>query len=181
MFKKIAALVLSLSLCFALFSVSAANVSAESITPETTASNSNVPTTGVPSTDPNHAQGLYNTGTNTSMSTMATGLLASVSLEVYLLNGNTLLLEGSTDGTETLSKIGYQDITLQRYENGQWVNVKVWSEYKSNSYNYDYDYETTVAAGYYYRFTTYHYGENDWLIFSSVQTIYNETSYLYVG
>jgi hypothetical protein len=112
---------------------------------------------------------------------MATGILAFVSLDLYVQNGNTLVLEGSTDGTEVLNKIGYQDIALQRFQNGAWTNVKVWSTYKSNSSSYDYEYTTSVTGGYDYRFVATHYGEEDWLIFSSVQTIYNETSYIYVG
>ena len=180
MLKKAVALAVTLSLCFCLFSVSAA--SRGTVPSAGSALSPEVPTSGVMSPDPDHASGIYNTGSAGSnrMSPMATGLLAVVSLEVYLVNGNTILLEGTTDATEVLNKIGYQNITLQRYENGQWTNLKVWSTYKTNAYYYDYDYETTVTEGYYYRFTATHYGENDWLIFSSVQTVYNETSYIYV-
>lgn len=95
--------------------------------------------------------------------------------------GNTLVLEGSTVGAEVLNKIGYQDITLQRWQNNQWTNVKVWSTYKYNSAAYNYEYSISVTPGYCYRYVATHYGEKDWLVFPSVQTLYNETSYLYVG
>jgi hypothetical protein len=167
--KKVTAIFLSISLCFCITTVSAAST------------NSDIPTSGVQSSDPNHATGLYNTGSTSGISPMATGILAFVSLDLYVQNGNTLVLEGSTDGTEILNKIGYQDIALQRYQNGAWTNVRVWSTYKSNSSSYDYEYTTTVTGGYDYRFVATHYGEEDWLIFSSVQTIYNETSYVYIG
>lgn len=115
------------------------------------------------------------------MSAMATGLLASESLDVYDDGNGVLRLEGRTIGTEVLSKIGFQNITLQRWENGQWNNVKVWSAYKYNCATYPYEYSTTVTGGYNYRYVATHYAEKDWLIFPSTETYYNETGYLYIG
>lgn len=173
MLKKVSALFLSLLLGFTFLSVG----------PAYAASNggAGTPTSGVRSADPNHAVGQYNTGNGGGMSPNATGLLATVSLDLYRGSGNTLILEGTTNGTQVLDKIGFQDITLQQWQNNQWVNLKVWSTYKSNSSSYAYEYTTTVTPGYEYRFVATHYGEIDWLFIPSIETFYNETSYLYVG
>jgi hypothetical protein len=181
MFKKFSALSLALVICLCLgvFSVSAASVNTSGANNNSANNDSNTPTSGVPSLDPNHAVGLYNTGTTSNqMNPMASGLISLVSLQVYRESGNTLLLEGQTVGTETLDKIGFQNISLQRWQNGEWENQKVWSTYEYNTASCVYEYSTTVTPGYSYRFIATHYAEKDFLIFPTVQTFYNETSYL---
>lgn len=172
MLKKMSVLCLSLLLAFSVLSVGPAYAASKD--------GEGTPTSGVRSADPYHAVGLYNTE-NGKASPNATGLLATVGLNLYLQSGNTLLLDGITNGTQVLDKIGYQDITLQRWQNDQWNNVRVWSTYKYDSSSYNYEYSTTVTPGYNYRFVATHYGEIDWLFIPSIETYYNETSYLYVG
>lgn len=176
MLKKMSALFLSLLLSFSVLSAGSAYAASKTSTLD-----KNTPTSGVRSTDSHHAAGLYNTGKGGKMSPNATGLLASESLDLYSGGGDTLILDGETIGTETLDKIGYENITLQRWQNDQWSNVKVWSTYKYNTDSYDYEYTTTVTPGYDYRYIATHYGEIDWLGIPSVEAYYNETSYLHVG
>jgi hypothetical protein len=173
MLKKMSALCLSLLLAFSVLSVSPAYAASKG--------SEGTPTSGVRSADPNHAVGQYNTVNGGGMSPNATGLIATIGLDLYRGNGNTLILDGTTNGTQVLDKIGFQDITLQRWQNGQWTNVKVWSTYKNDSSSYSYEYSTTVTPGYDYRFVATHYGELDWLFIPSIETHYNETSYLHVG
>ncbi|HHV32360.1 MAG TPA: hypothetical protein GXX74_08165 [Clostridiales bacterium] len=176
MFKKITAILFSLAIFFSVFTVSASAAEFYS-----NKDNYSTPTSGVQSADPHHASGLYNTATQGRYSKNAAGLIAFSSLDMYLESGNTLLLDGTTDGSEVLDKIGFQNITLQRWQNGNWNNVKVWSTYRYNSSTYNYEYKTTVTPGYDYRFVATHYGEIDWLSIPSIETFYNETSYLHVG
>lgn len=173
MLKKVSALFLSLLVGISVLSASPAYAVSDS--------SEGTPTSGIRSADPNHATGLYNTEGKGGMSPNATGLLSSVSLDLYRGSGNTLILDGTTIGTQILDKIGFQNITLQRWQNNQWANVKVWSTYKNNSQSYDYEYKTTVTPGYDYRYVATHFGEIDFLGIPSIETYYNVTSYLHVG
>lgn len=177
MLKKVTAVLIVFVFCLCFIPMPAVHVNADT-------RNSNIPTVGTASADPDFAAGIYNTGSTGSgggVSAMAVGLIGSVSLALYHDGGNTIRLEARTIGTEVLNKIGFQDIKLQRWQNSQWVNVKVWSTYRYNSATYAYESITNVTPGYDYRYTAVHYAEKDWLIFPSVQTFYNETSYLYIG
>jgi hypothetical protein len=172
MFKKLVGIILVTTLCA--FSVSAASPNVGNV----------MPTSGVPSTDPYHGEGLNNTDNNTEVQPFASGLISMVSLdEYYDPSDRTLQVVGQTVGTEELNKIGLENIILQRWDSGteSWTNIKEWSYYEYNSVSCVYSYSLQVTRGYDYRFLCTHYAEKDILFIPMIQTMDNETSYLYAS
>lgn len=172
MYKKLLAFVVIASLCLCPFSVSALSSGSSS---------SSLPTSGVQSPDPNHGAGIYNTGTGSGrVMPMATGLIGTVSLDIYDAGSGRARVVAETIGTDTMNKIGVQHLELQKWVNSSWVNVYDKTLYAYNTDNYFYDVTTTVARGYSYRVVATHYAEKDFWIFPSIQTFYNESDYIYI-
>ena len=110
----------------------------------------------------------------------STNLISQATLSIYLESNRILRIVAYTLCTDVFDTVGFKDITIQRWINGAWSNVSVWSAYQNNTSSYLYDYSTTVTGGYYYRVTLTHYAKEGWWIFADTQEIYNETSYLWI-
>ena len=110
----------------------------------------------------------------------ATNLISQATLSIYLESNRILRIVAYTLCTDVYDTVGFKDITIQRWINGTWSNVSVWSAYQNNTSSYLYDYSTAVTGGYYYRVALTHYAKEGWWIFADTQEIYNETSYLWI-
>ena len=152
------------------------------------AESTSVPTTGVASSYTDRAEGLYNSNgsSGTLYSTTATAsltsstLIASYSIDLYVLTNNTFVADVVTFGVDTMAYIGVKDFTVQRYIDGAWENYIVFDQLMENTSGYSFSYYTPeLPSGYYYRVTAYHYAKEQGWFFPSSQEIYNETSYIY--
>lgn len=123
----------------------------------------------------------YADGQNNFEVMALSNLILRGDVSIYLEANRTIRLVSNTTCTDIMDKVGFKDITLQRWNGSSWINVSVWSAYRETSQIYTYDYRTTVTGGYYYRITLNHYAENGWWIFADKQEVYNETSSLWVG
>ena len=77
-----------------------------------------------------------------------------------------------------MSKIGGKDITIQRWVNGEWVDVcstDMLIEDRS-FYSGSYYSPTNLPTGYYYRAIITHYAKEQGWFFPASQSFYNETS-----
>lgn len=130
---------------------------------------------GVQSDNPDFAQGLMN-----FKETRATGLIITASLDMHNLGGGVVDVTAITGCSDIMDEIGVKDITLQRWDGSQWINLAVWSHIEQNSASSLYYYITEVGLGYFYRFTAIHYAKKGWWIFAQIQEFCNETSYILV-
>lgn len=133
--------------------------------------------TGVMSKDKNIAEGLN----NSEITAARESLIEYTNLRLYLSSGRKLVIEARTRCIEQVDKVGFTDISLQRWSGSKWVNVVTpWDDLISNVRNHDLSYSRTVDGGYYYKVSLYHYAQQGSGLFANKQEIFNETSYLWV-
>lgn len=145
-------------------------------------SNFSVPT-GVASDTPHFAEGLYNSG-NTPQGEFqlnSTGLISQYDLS-FGDNGNrTITVYGNTFAFETMAKVGFTSISVKRWNGSSWVTEKNFSDQlNSNASTCSLSSSTSVAGGYYYKVTLNHYAKESGL-FGSSQSVFNETSYIWIS
>ena len=110
--------------------------------------------TGVMSKDKNVAEGQNNSEITSTMGS----LIEYTSLRIYLNSGRKLVIEARTGCTEQVDKVGFTDISLQRWNGSKWINVVTpWDDLRSNVRNHDLSYSRTVDGGYCYKVSLYHY------------------------
>lgn len=133
--------------------------------------------TGVMSKDKNIAEGLN----NSEITATRKSLIEYTNLSLYLNSGRKLVIEARTRCLEPVDKVGFTDISLQRWNGSKWVNVVTpWDDLRSNVQKHDLSYSRTVDGGYYYKVSLYHYAQQGSGLFANKQEIFNETSYLWV-
>lgn len=124
--------------------------------------------------------GLYNTGNNSDVSLMATGLITNKNLKLAKTTDK-LIITAKTSCTTDVKKCGFTYIKLQRLINGTWTDYSSYCYYdqynESNSKSFEK--AITVPKGYTYRVVCEHYAEKTkLLVFKDTETSYNVTSSL---
>lgn len=102
----------------------------------------------------------------------ATGLITSKRLTLAI-DGNNLVIQGTTTGTYDVVKCGFKYITLQRYENGAWKDYVKFEDLYSESSSCSVTKFVAAAKGYSYRVTARHYAKKSLL---STEKIDNTTA-----
>lgn len=122
-----------------------------------------------------------NSSTENSILASNNNLIIAVQLTLTK-NGTSLSVYGNTRSDYDMSKIGFNNITIQREVNGTWQNYTEWTNlYDYNTISYFNDLTINVPSGYYYRAIANHYAEKStFLWFKDTQTYYNQTTALYV-
>ncbi|MFA9381571.1 MAG: hypothetical protein ACERKO_10985 [Acetanaerobacterium sp.] len=137
--------------------------------------------TGVMSYYSDYAEGLYNS--NNSQGTyqvFATELIAQYSLSLRNDGNRRITIKGETRSSDEMKKIGFTSIKVQRWNGSSWVTEKTISDQLvSKKAVYTINYSTTVAGGYDYKVSLNHYAKESGL-FGSSQSVFNETSYLWI-
>ena len=113
----------------------------------------------------------------------ASGLIMSFSLYISSASKQ-VKISGTTYGTETMAKIGFKNIEIQRSSNGSsgWSKeLDLNDDIATNTYVHDKDNEPhTVAGGYYYRVKLDHYAKEKGWFFPSSQSITNYSNVVWV-
>ncbi len=116
------------------------------------------------------------TTTTTDENVMATGLIMSFTLSASA-STKKLSINATTYGTDTMAKIGFKDIKIQRSSNrtSGWTDEKtIADQIATNSiYHYLSQYSVSVAGGYYYRVVLTHYAKETGWLFPGSQSITN--------
>lgn len=105
----------------------------------------------------------------------ASGLIASKSLGLAI-DGNNLVIQGTTVCTIDVKKCGFTHITLQRYENGAWKEYVKFEDLYNETNSFGTAKYVAAARGYNYRVTAKHYAKKS--IFST-EKIDNVTASIY--
>lgn len=115
--------------------------------------------------------------------TRAEGLIVSFYLSMATASKQ-VQISASTRGYETMAKIGFKDITVQRSTNGStnwtdevYVGNNIISDDVIHSLNH---FPVSVTGGYYYRIMLTHYAKETGWFFPSSQSITNYSNVLWV-
>lgn len=118
-----------------------------------------------------------------SVSPLAEGLIESYF--VYCSGGSkTLYLTARTKGSETMGKIGFKNITVQRSsDNKSWTTETTISDSISDdalSHSIE-NYSISVTGGYYYRVKLTHYAKEQTWFFPNSQSVENISSSVWIS
>ncbi len=97
---------------------------------------------------------------------------------------NKVYISATTDGYDTMAKIGFKDIVIQRSSNGTsgWTDAVSLSDQlvTDSLYHYLDQYVVSVSGGYYYRVVLTHYAKEQGWFFPSSQSITNYSNVVWV-
>ena len=114
----------------------------------------------------------------------ATGLIMSFSLQISS-SYKKIYLTGTTLGTETMAKIGFKNIEVQRSSNGStgWTKEFDLSDDLATDKRVHYKDEEqhSVSGGYYYRVKLDHYAKETGWFFPSSQSVTNYSNVIWVS
>ena len=118
----------------------------------------------------------------TSVSPLAEGLIENYF--VYCSGGSkTLYFTACTRGSETMGKIGFKNITVQRSsDNKTWTTETTVSESIADdalSHSIE-NYPISVTGGYYYRVKLTHYAKEQTWFFPNSQSVENTSSSVWI-
>jgi len=114
----------------------------------------------------------------TSEGSVRADLISSYSLTLAK-NGSQLVIVAKTIGISSVTKSGFTYIYLQRYVSGAWQNYATYTNQYNDGPTHSFSKAVNAATGYSYRVVCEHYAEKKTLlIFTSSQTIYNQTASL---
>lgn len=124
---------------------------------------------------------IINNNTTESVSATSSSLINETNLTLTK-DGNNLTIYGYTCSTKVCSTIGFTYLKIQRYANGTWNDVYGWNGmYAYDTSGHAVSFTDSVSSGYSYRAVCEHYAFYDGILFfDESQSIYNETSALYV-
>lgn len=121
-----------------------------------------------------YGEGIYCLNSNAR----ATDLITRVSLTIAQVENHGVRVNFATGGIAVMGKIGGKNLTVQRWEGGEWVDVcstDVLIEDRS-FYSGSYYSPTNLPTGYYYRAIMTHYAKEQGWFFPASQSFYNETT-----
>ena len=111
---------------------------------------------------------------NEAVAPAAAGLIASRTLSISA-GVKTVYITATTKGTNTMAKIGFVDIEVQRSSNNStWTTVEKTLPDKLAEDTVSYSlskYSTSVTGGYYYRVVLTHYAKEQGWFFPSSQSV----------
>lgn len=113
----------------------------------------------------------------------AAGLIMSYTLSASS-GVKTLYISATTNGYDTMAKIGFTNIKIQRSANGTsgWTDEKTLSDQIATSSVYHIldCYSVSVTGGYYYRVVLDHYAKEQGWFFPSSQSVTNYSNVIWV-
>lgn len=122
--------------------------------------------------------------TATDENVRAAGLIMAYSLRISS-GTKKIYISATTDGYDTMAKIGFKDIVIQRSSNGTsgWTDaVSLGDQLATDSlYHYLDQYAVSVSGGYYYRVVLTHYAKEQGWFFPSSQSITNYSNVVWVS
>ncbi len=122
--------------------------------------------------------------TTTSDNVKSEGLILSATLSITAATKK-VRINAKTFGTDTMAKIGFKNIEIQRSSNGStgWTKELDLNDDVANNTNYHYkDNEGhSVSGGYYYRVKLDHYAKETGWFFPSSQSITNYSNVVWVA
>lgn len=103
---------------------------------------------------------------NNEIAPYATGLITKKNIAISK-NGNTLTIAGETQGSASVTKCGFKEVTIQRRKNASssWSDYQTYKDLYRESTSYKLTKIVTVPSGYQYRVTCTHYAKKN--IFST--------------
>lgn len=144
---------------------------------ESLKSENNLKPTGVISKNNYHAEGIK----DGEITGLRKSIIDLIDLDLYLTSGRSLVIEARTICTEKVDIVGFKNISLQRWNGSNWVNVvTTWNELENDKLSHHLSYSRRVDGGFYYKVSLYHYAQKGTGIFADKQEIFNETSYIWV-
>lgn len=138
---------------------------------------------GVESNNPYFAEGIYNSNnySKNDLRSYSAGLINDYS--IYLSNdGNrNITITGKTVASDIMESVGFTSISIKRWNGSTWeIEKSISDQLGSNKKLHTMNYSTTISGGYNYKLTVNHYAKASGL-FGGSQSVFNETSYIWIA
>lgn len=132
------------------------------------------PTSGIESAVPGYGESSAN------MQSARAALINRIDLTIAQVENRGLRVNYATGTGPTMAEIGCKEITFERWDGDEWVEVYQTERIATNTFftSGSVYSPTNLPAGYYYRATAIHYAKEQGWFFPSKDEFYNETSYI---
>ena len=112
--------------------------------------------------------------TNENGNSRVTGLIYSYALQITK-NGNSLRIEGETNGTYEVVKCGFKNLTVERRKSSSdsWKDYYDYGSVYRDATSFFLDTTLTVESGYQYRVTCKHYAKKSLLLTQNIENTSN--------